>query len=172
MPSTEPAACEGRPSPELVVECPDETAVAAFARRLAAVLPRRVVLALEGDLGAGKTTFVKKLAAAIGIDPRNVTSPTFTLVHEYPVPATARADQPAWLVHVDAYRLTGLADLETIGWEELLARDGWLAIEWPQRVAPALPHDRITIAIDVTGPETRRIHLTDATGDLVAQLQS
>jgi len=166
MPSTE--SCGDMPA-DAVVVCADEQAVAGFATRLAAALPPRAMLAIEGDLGAGKTTFVKHLAAAIGIDPSGVTSPTFTLAHLHEVaPAdgaagdeSARSDHasPTRLVHIDAYRLSGLDDLATIGWEEFVAGEGWLAVEWPERVAAALPADRLTIRIEITGMDSRTLHL-------------
>ena len=110
-----------------VVSCADEVALARFAMRLAAALPPRAMLAIEGDLGAGKTTFVKKLAAAVGIDPSGVTSPTFTLVHVHEVPPGAvGSQQPSRLVHIDAYRLTGIDDLRrSAGRRSWQARAGW-----------------------------------------------
>ena len=143
-----------------VVSCADEVAIARFAMRLAAALPPRAMLAIEGDLGAGKTTFVKKLAAAVGIDPSGVTSTTFTLVHVHEVPPGAvGSQQPSRLVHIDAYRLTGIDDLATIGWEEIVAGEGWLAVEWPERIAAALPDERLGIQIEITGISSRRLHL-------------
>ena len=100
---------------EMWVACSDEAAVARFASRLAAALPPTVFLAIEGDLGAGKTTFVKKLATAVGIDPAEVTSPTFTLVQLHDVPLRADRELPPRLVHMDAYRLSGMDDLASIG---------------------------------------------------------
>ncbi len=143
-----------------VVSCADEDALARFATRLAAALPPQAMLAIEGDLGAGKTTFVKKLAAAVGIDPTGVTSPTFTLVHVHEVPPAAEGGlRPPRLVHLDAYRLTGIDDLATIGWEEMVADAGWLAVEWPERIAAALPEHRLDIQIEITGISSRRLHL-------------
>jgi len=118
------------------------------------------MLAIAGDLGAGKTTFVKKLAAAVGIDPAGVTSPTFTLVHVYEVPVRGGgAQRPPQLVHIDAYRLTGLDDLATTGWEEFAAGDGWLAVEWPERIAAALPAERLELQLEITGISSRKLHL-------------
>lgn len=157
MPSTKSAS----PEPgETHVACSDEDALARFARRLATVLPPSVVLTLEGDLGAGKTTFVKKLAAAVGIDPAEVTSPTFTLVQLHEVPSSGCRGAPPRLVHMDAYRLSGLDDLASLGWEEMLAAPGWLAVEWPERIAAALPEDRIHLQIEITGESSRTLHLT------------
>lgn len=125
-----------------------------LAKVLAETLPTRAFLALEGDLGAGKTTFVKALAAAAGIDPTEVTSPTFGLVHLHDLPPGGPAPR---LVHADLYRLTGSADLVELGWDELLAAPGWVAAEWPSRIADALPPDRLDVVIDTETPTRRRI---------------
>lgn len=124
---------------------------------LAEHLPPTACLALEGDLGAGKTTFVKALAAAVGLDPADVTSPTFGLVHVHDVPEDRDTTRPPRLVHVDAYRLADERELTSIGWEELVAGQGWLVIEWPSRIDRALPRDRLTITLDVTGESARRM---------------
>ena len=150
--------------------CPNQTVLADFAKRLAAQLPMQVMLAVSGDLGAGKTTVIKELAAAVGIDPRGVTSPTFGIVHMYPVPpdACGQGPLPARLVHMDAYRLSGLDDLATIGWEELLSAEGWLAVEWPERIAAALPMERMELQIEVTGDSSRLFRLRGTTPALEA----
>jgi tRNA threonylcarbamoyladenosine biosynthesis protein TsaE len=119
-----------------------------LARRLA---PGAIVL-LSGDLGAGKTTFVRGLAAALGIDPDEVTSPTFTLVHEY------RGGRLP-LVHVDLYRLDR-ADLDEIGIDQDVAASGITAIEWAERLSRDLPH-AIRIAIADRGDERREIRVSD-----------
>src|SRR5918995_4815895 len=110
--------------PEHVTTSEAETA--AVARDLAASLSPGDVLLLSGDLGAGKTAFVRGLAEGLGIDPGEVSSPTFTLLHEY------RGGRLT-LYHADLYRLdhTGTEDL---GLEEAGASDGVLAIEWPERL--------------------------------------
>jgi tRNA threonylcarbamoyladenosine biosynthesis protein TsaE len=108
------------------------------------------VVALAGHLGAGKTQWVKGLAAGLGIDPDEVHSPTFTLINEYgPAPAGAGA-APArnrlLLYHVDAYRLAGAAELEAIGFSEMVAaEDGVVAVEWADRVAGLMPPEAIWI---------------------------
>jgi tRNA threonylcarbamoyladenosine biosynthesis protein TsaE len=105
-------------------------------------------IGLIGDLGAGKTTFVQGLAAGMGIRTR-VTSPTFTLVHEYPgaVP----------LFHFDPYRLESLAETLDLGLDEYLQRGGALAVEWAGSVAELLPEDRLTVEIAIVdGDEERR----------------
>jgi tRNA threonylcarbamoyladenosine biosynthesis protein TsaE len=103
---------------------------------------------LSGNLGAGKTTFVRGLAAGLGIDPDQVTSPTFTLVHEY-------RHGRLTLYHADLYRLdkTATGDL---GLEELGVSDGVLAIEWPERLAHSLP-GALHVEIEIVDDTTRRI---------------
>jgi len=142
---------------------PDEAALAPLARRLVAVLPARAIIALEGDLGAGKTTFVKAVAAALGIDPTDVVSPTFGLIHVHDVPAAHRrptAEMPERLVHADLYRLSGAGDLAEIGWEDATAGRCWVFVEWPSRAADALPADRLDIAISIDSETARTFQFT------------
>ena len=104
----------------------------AFATRMASLLRGPAVLALHGDLGAGKTTFVQGLAAALGVSGR-VTSPTFCLVQEHSSP------DGRLLVHMDLYRLSSEDDVLAIGWEDYLARGAVLAVEWPERAGTLVP---------------------------------
>ena len=122
------------------------------ARDLAAGLKAGDVLLLSGNLGAGKTTFVRGLAEGLGIDPREVSSPTFTIVHEY------RGGRLT-LYHADLYRLERTAS-EDVGLEEMGAADGVLAIEWPDRLTHDLPGAQ-SVDIQLVDDTTRRI----ATGD-------
>ena len=125
-----------------------EEETADVARALAATLQPGAVLLLSGQLGAGKTAFVRGLAAGLGIDPDEVSSPTFTLVHEY------RGGRLT-LYHADLYRLEKTAT-EDLGLEEKGVADGVLAIEWPDRLTHALP-GATTITIDIVDDTTRRI---------------
>ena len=127
-------------------ESEDETAD--VARALAGTLQPGAVLLLSGQLGAGKTAFVRGLAAGLGIDPDEVSSPTFTLVHEY------RGGRLT-LYHADLYRLEKTAT-EDLGLEEKAVAEGVLAIEWPDRLTHALP-GATTITIDIVDETTRRI---------------
>ena len=120
------------------------------AARLAADLTPGAVVLLSGDLGAGKTAFVRGLAAGLGIDPDVVTSPTFTLVHEY-----AGGRLP--LVHVDLYRLDR-ADLDEIGLDPDLAGRGVVAVEWSERLAREIAH-AIRVRIEDAGADRRRIRV-------------
>jgi len=132
------------------------TDTAALGAALALVLEAGDVLALEGDLGAGKTTLVRSIARARSIDPALVTSPTFVIVNEYE-PARP-GDAP--LVHVDAYRLTSTDDLEPLGWDRLADGAAVLLIEWAERIAPALPRDLTArLTIRATGEESRAVSL-------------
>lgn len=111
-------------------------------RRLGEVLGKLLgpgdVVCLEGELGAGKTVFVQGVAAGMGVRGR-VVSPTFTIIHEHPgkVP----------LYHIDAYRLEGVPDAETVGIEECLYGAGAVAIEWPERIRELLPEERLDVEI-------------------------
>ena len=129
-----------------VTRSEDETH--AVARVLAASLAAGDVVLLSGSLGAGKTAFVRGMAAGLGIDPGEVSSPTFTLVHEY------RGGRLI-LYHADLYRLDGAAT-DDLGLEEMGAADGVLAVEWPERLAHDMPA-AIPVTIEITGDTDRRI---------------
>lgn len=118
------------------------------ARSMAEELKAGDVLLLSGDLGAGKTTFVRGLAAGLGIDPAEVSSPTFTIVHEY------RGGRLT-LYHADLYRLERTAT-EDVGLEEMGVRDGVLAIEWPERLTHRLPGAR-SVHLELLDEGKRRI---------------
>ena len=118
---------------------------------LAATLKPGDVILLSGDLGAGKTAFVRGLARGLEIDASEVSSPTFTLVHEY-----SGGRLP--LYHADLYRLERAA-VEDLGIEEIGARDGVIAIEWPDRLSHSLP-GAIAVAIEIVGEDERKIVLS------------
>jgi tRNA threonylcarbamoyl adenosine modification protein YjeE len=137
------------PSPRVVqVTVADEADLARLAGSVAALLPPRAFVALHGDLGAGKTTFVKAVAAALGIDPTEVVSPTFGLIHEHVGPH-------GLLVHGDMYRLSAPADLAETGWHDAVSGAACVFLEWPKRVAAALPDERIDVTITIDGPTAR-----------------
>jgi tRNA threonylcarbamoyladenosine biosynthesis protein TsaE len=129
-----------------VTHSEDETA--AVARALAPSLRAGDVLLLSGDLGAGKTAFVRGLAEGLGVAPGEVSSPTFALVHEY------RGGRLP-LYHADLYRLDRAA-AEDLGLEEMGAADGVLAIEWPDRLTHDLPGAR-SVHLEIVDDTTRRI---------------
>ena len=125
-----------------------EEETADVARELAATLGAGDVVLLSGNLGAGKTAFVRGLASGLGVNPEDVSSPTFTLVHEY------RGGRLT-LYHADLYRLEKVAT-EDLGLEEMGVSDGVLAIEWPDRLAHALSGAR-EVQIEIVDESTRRI---------------
>ena len=143
----------GTPAGDLTVHVSNEAALAPLAQRLVAALPNPAFVALHGTLGAGKTTLVKAIAAAAGIDPTEVVSPTFGLVHEH-------ASPQGTLLHADMYRLIGPDDLHEIGWYDAVARAAWAFVEWPERIADALPPDRLDITIAIASPSSRTLRLT------------
>ena len=122
----------------------------AVARDLGARLKPGDVVLLSGELSAGKTAFVRGLATGLGIDPDAVSSPTFTLVHEY------RGGRLT-LYHADLYRLDKPAT-ENLGLDEMGVADGVLAVEWPDRLTHAIS-GAIEVEMEITGEATRRISI-------------
>jgi tRNA threonylcarbamoyladenosine biosynthesis protein TsaE len=125
-----------------------------FGRRLGACLRGGEVLAVDGDLGAGKTVFIRGLAGGLALDPDVVYSPSFTLVAEYPgqIPLT----------HIDLFRLcepVSVEDFEEIGLREHLDPTGVTAIEWATRLAEGISAFTVRVAIDESGSTGRRIRL-------------
>ena len=118
--------------------------------RFAAELTGGAVVALYGDLGAGKTAFVRGMARGLGLDCR-VSSPTFTVVNEY------IGDRP--LFHFDMYRLSGADELFDIGWEDYLARGGVCAVEWSENVEGAFYGDARTVSIEKLSETARKIEI-------------
>lgn len=110
-----------------------------LASRLGTIVERGAVIVLDGDLGAGKTTFVRGLAQGLGLADGVVSSPTFTLIHEY------EGEKP--LYHFDAYRLEVPEEFFDLGAEEYLYGDGVCAIEWGANVRSELPPERLEIRI-------------------------
>lgn len=122
-----------------------------LAAELAGELGAGTVIALHGDLGAGKTCFVQGLAAALGID-EPITSPTYTLIGEY--------EGRLPLHHIDLYRLSGPVDALGLGLEEYFDANGITAIEWAERAEGLLPPDLLHIRIEADEyTETRTFHI-------------
>ncbi len=150
-----------------VFETADEADTAALGTALGEVLPEGTTVALCGTLGSGKTRLVQAMAAALGVPPGRVVSPTFVLLQEYP----GRCP----LYHFDAYRLAGEAEFLDLGPDEYFDGDGLTVVEWADRVAGCLPEERLEVHIEVTGETSRRFEVR-AVGTrcepLVAELRS
>ena len=135
---------------EYLTHSPEETFALAMA--LGESIESSTLLLLRGELGAGKTIFAKGLAAGLGIDPAEVTSPTYTILNRYEGRLT--------LYHLDLYRLSGsFEELEALGWEEWIAESGAVIIvEWPERL-PAIRYSGKRCQVELTdlGGESRRI---------------
>ena len=122
-------------------------------RTLARELPRRAVVLLIGNLGAGKTALSKGILSGLGVAvPEEVTSPTFTLIHEYGNGAA---------YHIDLYRLDTEAQVATLGLDELFDRDAVVLIEWGERFPRLMPDERFEIRIESVGEDERRFELRE-----------
>ena len=120
------------------------------------------LVALYGELGTGKTTFVRGMAKALGIDPQQVASPTFVIVHEYTPPVDGECETPV-LVHIDGYRLRGLGDLESIGWDQPMSelRDrSVVLIEWADRFEDQIGDDRLDVHLEHRSYRDRSLTIT------------
>lgn len=122
----------------------------ALGEQLAAFMPAGTVVALSGDLGAGKTALTKGIARGLGVGD-TITSPTFTLVNEH----AARGGRQ--LYHVDLYRLNRSQQAVEIGIEEELAPNGWTVIEWAENLGDVLPANAVHIDIGIIGENERQI---------------
>lgn len=121
-----------------------------FGELVGEIVPKGTVLTLEGDLGSGKTTLVQGLAKGLGVsDTYYITSPTYTLIHEY----TGKCR----FFHVDLYRLTNPLELEELGFEEILSGDGVVAIEWPDRLPRNYAATCLSIKLDTVDEDIRKI---------------
>jgi tRNA threonylcarbamoyladenosine biosynthesis protein TsaE len=130
----------------------------AIGRKLAELLTPPRLLILRGDLGAGKTTLVKGIAAALGAaEPDEVTSPTFTLVHEY---SGTLNGKPVKLLHLDLYRLDAERQLDTLGIEEMRTPDAIVLVEWGEKFKSIRAHADGEIIVISAGGDARKITIT------------
>jgi tRNA threonylcarbamoyladenosine biosynthesis protein TsaE len=125
-----------------------------IAAELARTLAPNSTIALHGNLGAGKTQFVRGLLVGLGGNPRSVSSPTYVLLNVYD---SGRLP----LYHLDAYRVAGSVDFESIGFGELLEQGGVTVVEWADRVSELLPADTIHVRIEPIGEKRRRITIDE-----------
>ncbi len=131
------------------------TDTAAWGRAFALALPAGAIVALHGELGAGKTTLVRSMCEALGVgDLSAVTSPTFAIVHEYD-------SATGLIVHADLYRVRREAELEQLGWDELLMRAACVFVEWPDRAGDMLPSGawHLVLSHVANEPDKRALHV-------------
>lgn len=136
----------------MIILLPNISASEQLAQRIAPHVRAHDVVALDGELGSGKTSFVRALVTALGGDARDVSSPTYTLLHQY--------DAEIPVIHIDAYRLRDESELEGLGFSEL--REGAVScIEWAQRIGPVgADNQRWSILFAHTGDGGRSAHIT------------
>ena len=138
--------------PTLLLPLADEAATAALAAKLAPLLRPGDMVALRGDLGAGKTAFSRALIGVLAGGPVEVPSPTFTLVQSYDLPGGV-----VW--HFDLYRLSSPDEVIELGWDEARA-EGIALVEWPERLGSLMPADRLELALSFGEGEARVASLT------------
>jgi tRNA threonylcarbamoyladenosine biosynthesis protein TsaE len=134
----------------ITTRTPDETQK--LGKTIGKWIEHPLVIGLTGDLGSGKTAFVQGLAEGLEVpDEYYITSPTFTLINEYPGRLS--------LFHIDLYRLDGISDLEDIGLDELLYDQAVIAIEWAEKMSDDLPAEHLTMTFEITDDDYRKITL-------------
>ena len=125
-------------------------------QKIGTLIKQPLIIALRGDLGSGKTAFVQGLAKGLEVpDGYYITSPTFTLINEYPGRLS--------LVHVDLYRLESIDDLEDIGLDELLYGQAVIAVEWADKLTGRQPAEQLQVTMKIIDDDCRKLTL-DATG--------
>ena len=135
----------------MVSNSPQDTFAAG--RKIAGFLSAGSVVALNGTLGSGKTLLASGIASGLGVS-ENITSPTYTIINEYP-------SSPV-LYHIDVYRLNGDRDFQEIGGDEIINSNGICVIEWSERISKSLPDNALTITLEITGPSSRSIKINKA----------
>ena len=136
---------------QIITESPKKTKE--FSKNLARELKPPKILALYGNLGSGKTTFIQGLAEGLGINKR-ILSPTFVFIRRYSYGDGLK------FYHVDLYRLDSERDVEAIGLKEILEEKAIIAIEWPEKVAKILPKDLVKIKLETINERSRKISIS------------
>ena len=138
------------------IQVPNIEALPEAARQFAAEMGDNTVFAFYGDMGAGKTTFINALCEVLGVDTAETASPTFALINEY------RSDTTAELIyHFDFYRIESLEEALELGIEDYFDSGAVCLIEWPERVAAALPSDTVSVKITVNDDDSRTLAISE-----------
>ena len=138
------------------IEIASLEALPAAAKEFVELMGDNTVFAFYGDMGAGKTTFINELCRALGVDTDDTASPTFALINEY------RSDTTAELIyHFDFYRIEDLDEALELGIEDYFDSGAVCLIEWPERIAAALPADTVSVSIRVNDDDSRTMEITE-----------
>ena len=132
------------------IHIPNAGAITDAAREFVAMMGDETVYTFTGEMGAGKTTFISALCAALGVDPDEANSPSFAIANEYRSETTAEL-----IYHFDLYRLESLEEVMDIGFEDYLDSGALCFIEWPEKVADILPDDTVRVTIRVNDDDSR-----------------
>ncbi len=122
----------------------DERELAAWGERFGRAVTPPLLVAIGGELGAGKTTLVRAICRGYGVVD-DVTSPTYALVHQYTAPRSP-------VYHLDLYRLRGEEELTNIGWEDIVSAPALVLVEWPERAGTRMPREHVPIALEYAPP--------------------
>ena len=138
------------------IEIASLEALPAAAKEFVELMGDNTVFAFYGDMGAGKTTFINELCRALGVDTDDTASPTFALINEY------RSDTTAELIyHFDFYRIEDLDEALELGIEDYFDSGAVCLIEWPERIAAALPADTVSVSIRVNDDDSRTMEISE-----------
>lgn len=137
------------------IEIPSTEQLQEAAREFASLMGDETVYAFQGEMGAGKTTFIRELCRALGVEEDLANSPSFSLINEY------RSDTTAELIyHFDLYRLESVDEALEIGVEDYFDSGALCLIEWPERIEPLLPDDTVKVAVTVNPDNSRTLTMT------------
>lgn len=135
-----------------IIEIPSVDALPEAAEKFVALMGDETVYAFHGEMGAGKTTFIRQLCRALGVEDDLANSPSFSIINEY------RSDSTAELMyHFDLYRLESVDEALEIGVEDYFDSGALCLLEWPERIEPLLPDDTVTVEITVNPDDSRTL---------------
>lgn len=138
------------------IKIQDINSLSAAAKEFVAVMGDETVYAFHGEMGAGKTTFIRALVEQLGVDADEANSPSFSIINEY------RSDTTAELIyHFDLYRLESVEDVLEIGVEDYFDSGALCLLEWPERIEPLLPDDTVVVKITVNPKDNSRLLTVD-----------
>lgn len=141
---------------KLEIKIQDINSLSAAAKEFVAVMGDETVYAFHGEMGAGKTTFIRALVEQLGVDADEANSPSFSIINEY------RSDTTAELIyHFDLYRLESVEDVLEIGVEDYFDSGALCLLEWPERIEPLLPDDTVVVKITVNPEDNSRLLTVD-----------